>query len=810
MRDVFGYIRDILKPQEIKEWKQYKNDMGLLLNELEPYFVPDNNNQYKAIDPKTYKRISVLFDNVAKSGQEFLKAYKKVPEKTTGANNKPILTIKEVTKNLNDEFFSKGYVEYKNIKPNPHFSLKEQMDDFRYTNVEITSDEIKKIGANQSSRLQMTVNIDGKDIKGVFTEKTLFTGEKDMKEVFPRLVEKYPKYKSFFESIDVSKFYQSAAFYPANLDVLLTKKGDIIYHPDNKKSAVTSFLDKAKLDEATRNKAHAFLEDPGFYEALVDLAGQLDPIRTPATINKGALDMKDGERIDVRNSAMSAVATLINCPDLIAKSRPLVIYDENGKKFNEGTFMEFAKGKDINNLAPVDEMRLMKTSDYDTPNVKRQLANLQVLDFICGNVDRHGGNILYDVDPKTLKLKGIVGIDNDSAFFKKDIGLNDIYVRLPGVNNLKVIDEDMAETISNLSEGELKATLHGYGLDQAAINAAWKRTALLQEAIKNGDKYEDTKYIPDQEDKKDYPYITIMKKKDWEKLNIKQISKDEPNYYKTLEVMSTLPTDGNIIDPFLKRKRMVANLGLMNAMDKSQTGYMYNKLKQASPKFFASTRYKNVLAKMDEFHKVNWVGDNPLDVANDRKFTKLNELKMAVNVYKNEKKRDGFINDNWEIKKNVTGKDLNRILYVQELETYIARIEKDKEKADELKRAYAENKIKVNKVNEFLTKSEKSKKQLIEEKIQKDKEAGLIQDDNEIEVSDHISSNINASVPEVKEDNNAIKKEDVEDVIEKNPNETVFIDESALEEELGYNKSYDSNFEDSKDDLEEDYKKEDL
>ncbi len=42
-------------------------------------------------------------------------------------------------------------------------------------------------------------------------------------------------------------------------------------------------------------------------------------------------------------------------------------------------------------------------------NLNRDIADIQVLDYICGNIDRHGGNLFYDVDPKTGKIMGVQG-----------------------------------------------------------------------------------------------------------------------------------------------------------------------------------------------------------------------------------------------------------------------------------------------------------------------------------------------------------------------------------------------------------------
>ena len=46
--------------------------------------------------------------------------------------------------------------------------------------------------------------------------------------------------------------------------------------------------------------------------------------------------------------------------------------------------------------------------------VLQQLSDIEVLDFICGNVDRHMGNLIYTVENN--KIVSVKGVDNDSSF----------------------------------------------------------------------------------------------------------------------------------------------------------------------------------------------------------------------------------------------------------------------------------------------------------------------------------------------------------------------------------------------------------
>ena len=212
MKDVFEYLRDVIQPENINEWIEYKNNMEKLFNELKPYFEEDEKKEYKAITEEDYERIDKVFNDVAKASNDFMKAYENITEKTVDKDGNPIPKVKEIVKNLNDQFFSKGFIEFKNIKPNPDIPLKDQLEDFRYLNVKLSNQDIKRLGGNQSSRLQMNVNIDGQVVKGVFTEKSIYDAKEEFGKIISAFAEKYPKYTDFYNSIDPKKFFTDGIY----------------------------------------------------------------------------------------------------------------------------------------------------------------------------------------------------------------------------------------------------------------------------------------------------------------------------------------------------------------------------------------------------------------------------------------------------------------------------------------------------------------------------------------------------------------------------------------------------------------------
>ena len=739
MKDVYNFIKNDLHPMDTPEWQNYKKVMDKFFMELEPYFEPiDGKNKYRTIAPKDFKRIAPLFDEAMKASNDFVHSYDNIiPE-----NNPHLPPINDVIINLNNEFLSKAYVEFKNVKPNPHFALRDQMEEFRYTAVQITSDDVKKVGANQSSRLGLNVNLNGKDVKGVFTPTTFFSFKKEVTDIFPAMANRYPKYKDFFNAFDPETFYTKNAV-NSNFNGFYTKEGVLKSGPFASDTLNEYFTG---LNLGPNNQVikyvNKYRNDPDFFDAVFSFAGEVEKYRTQIGLNSFGIGMKEGERVDNRNSAMSAVANLLGRPNLLVKTRPLAIYDDKGHKVQEGTFMEFAKGKDINNLAPIDEMRLADESSFDTPEFKRQLADMQILDYICGNIDRHSGNMLYDYDPETKKVKGLIGIDNDCSFLKNDLKstLNPL-VRLPGINCLKVIDEEIAERVSKLTEGELKNTLHGFGLDQKAIDKAWERTRQLQDAIRIAHRYDDNGRLR-LSDNNEKIRINIVGKDSWSKLSLEKLGGGGyKNYFRMIKESAFWIDKKEPVFPKLKRGHEAAMIGLKAAVEKSQTSTLYKQAKDASPWFFASNRYKNILTKLKEYNDEPIELEQGLIKLDQAKFTKLDELKNAINTYKSEKIRDGFIDKDWNLTRAVTGKDLDRINLVKGMENYVKSVEDAKANALLAKEKLDARRSYADQANKFIGKGRDIKEGLVAIKLEEEKaNQPLVQE--EINASDNITHDI--------------------------------------------------------------------
>ena len=194
-----------------------------------------------------------------------------------------------------------------------------------------------------------------------------------------------------------------------------------------------------------------------------------------------------GSRIDTRNASMSSVAELLDVPDVIARARPMQIVDENGRTVN-GTFMMAAEGVDPNNV-PKEASKIGESAASGTNgNAFKQIADLQVLDYICGNIDRNGSNFFMKFNKKG-KLTNVQGIDNDCSGGTVLPKYGDNTIRMTGTKYMRAISQSMYNKLKNLSDDQLKFALRGFGISEDEMDAHVKRAKQVVDAADKGMKY---------------------------------------------------------------------------------------------------------------------------------------------------------------------------------------------------------------------------------------------------------------------------------------------------------------------------------
>ena len=664
-----------LKANPAPEWKEFSDNLRDLVNKLGEYNTLKD-GEYKVLQSKEeYQEIDQLF-------QKTLAGYDKFKNLEVDKND----ALEKIRRGLADDiykdFLVPAFVEYQHVDITKDIPLKYAMENFRSKPVKVADDEIKQVGGNLSTRTKLTLNFDGERVDGVFTPTSNYSRNQDYTNVIEDIAKRYPQYATYFRSLNTKEGFEASA------------KIHVKDFVDNDtgvfdQGVLAEFTQLGFVPQALEESFNEHADEPEFVAAYSEFARKLEPVSISDYINNMTLELEDGDNIDKRNSAMSGVAHLLDKSDSLAKSRPITIERNiNGQKvLIEGTFMEFAKGKDPSHLPIKDIMREAPVENYDTPEAKQSMANLQILDYICGNVDRHAGNIFYNFDPETKKLISVQGIDNDASFFKGTAGYGEVVNHWQGLNLLKVIDEETAAKVLALEEGTLKATLMGYGLKNEEIEAAWNRTKDLQEAIKTGklyEKEEDIKASPEI----DKPYIVIVPKDKWKDVSLERLSKNTSNIFSKVSGLAKDLNQPAVINPNLAQEVAVHENALKSKFDLS--GDLLRRAKSYKPVIGASTRYKNVINGLEALHKAT---------SPDEKMEKLAELKKNINTYRQEKIKDKVLDESGKLIKKLSGKDLDRVELVDEIDGYIATINTINGELNQAKSTLSENIKEVDEIN---------------------------------------------------------------------------------------------------------------
>ena len=355
----------------------------------------------------------------------------------------------------------------------------------------------KPIGNKQNKRQPLTfLDSSGREITGVFTPK--------------KVADSWDSIARDLKALADSKKTPAAAkpYFSSFMDLLDTDKGArALGLPENTdRSERLSALSKQILSASkeTRNQEvwkllsalHSTPEKPVTPEQIqrqmgAGLTQQLTHAMfaygTQILNNNRIAKIHDGARMDSRNAAMSAVAELLNVQKLLAKSVPMKMIDKDGNEI-EGTFMMAAKGVDLGNLSMEDAKYGAKSLEGDSGKAMKSLADLQVLDYICGNTDRHGRNLCYQFDDEG-NLVGVQGFDNDTAFGTIDPKTGDFVSFFPMLENMKGISQSMYDRLCQITPEMLKFSLRGFGLTEQELDAAAKRMQNLKEAVRKGMDY---------------------------------------------------------------------------------------------------------------------------------------------------------------------------------------------------------------------------------------------------------------------------------------------------------------------------------
>ena len=325
--------------------------------------------------------------------------------------------------------------------------------------VTISDSKLSTEGGALSSRIPVSIKQNGQEIQGFFTKADRLTEVQQVLASIDHVKEQNPKLEKLINNLFNGKSISDKLYLimiGCNLNSFKVTQEDaedflISAHPKARRwyidqmNAALSCLQSiaAPLDEKTMVRVIAYAGDLG---------------------------IEPGARVDSRNSAMSLVANMLGQPELLARSKPLTVV-HNGQ-IVEGTFMELAKGSDRSNISKNDPIRKCSSESFNNAELLKSIADLQIVDFLCCNVDRHGGNLTYIVDnsnPESPRVTGVQGIDNDMSFGVRPLGADQTpFGGTTPFNDILVISRTMADKVLGMNVEKYIHSLRGQGLEADA------------------------------------------------------------------------------------------------------------------------------------------------------------------------------------------------------------------------------------------------------------------------------------------------------------------------------------------------------
>ena len=445
-----------------QEYGNYLNSLSRLLMITNEIYAKKNGK----LDKESYENLVKQYVDVANKAVTYME------KKTSPARANVVEYIQKIV--------SKDLMALNSLDKNNPGMLDDAFEASRAMRVEIPQELSHRVGGQMSDRFPVKSNLGA---KGYFTART--SAAQDAK--WDKLLKSIGEIGLDQEYMDIFNDLRT------NHQLRMELQEEITYKEEH---TIQNFLVKLNICKKRDWVEGLLQQDEKLAKAMKILATEGVKLLHPYNM-VDRLGYDPYTRNDNKNAAMYAVAKRLGCERILAKAVPMVVV--NGNQAIKGTFMENAEGNDLANLKPSDPLFYYdpKESPYHK-ELFRDLADMQVLDYICGNVDRHKGNMLYKTEKKDGKVKitGIVGIDNDASFPENNFKNFEFEPRNQFVSatlfkpeNFQYVNKNTREIILNLNRADLELILRGHNISKKAIDLAWKRTKEVKKVLTDPEKY---------------------------------------------------------------------------------------------------------------------------------------------------------------------------------------------------------------------------------------------------------------------------------------------------------------------------------
>ncbi len=546
---------ELRQKQSVSEdYKRYLDAMEKLNDEITALMEPDENG-WKMLDSERMNRLAKLYKMAGAQAEIYLYNTRETKDPAEQQLQEKVRALQAIM-----AADTAAFRHYNPKSPEELKSLPTILEESRIPVMDQGSKQIKSVGGAQSSRFPMTIiGPDGNPMSGMFTKAQVFDPLGDINRIFSAAANKAnPNGKQLLDGF-MARYRDYYAQHPdakhsvkSNPDMVLdllmccrkpkAKETDLSMSPDNI---------AAELAKVCNMTPEAFKAAVG-KEGLKALRTGMERIFFDVSIKTTEVKMTDQTRIDRKNAGMSTVAELLGIRDVVCYARPMKLKGPDGKLV-DGTFMEMAQGEDPMAPGRLGHLLNFKDLKHSDGRALESIADLQVLDYICGNIDRHGYNLFYRAN-SINGFFGVHGIDNDSSFglITKQSGKTR---RMPLPQTMGVISEKTAAQVMKLSPAELGFSLRGL-IDDKAIDAACKRLYILQKYIEAS-----REKLPQDNKNIQYPYLRELKTKDFADVDLDKLaSKQANNHFREIKrVMGQISAASKIANEDKKAPRQIGS-----------------------------------------------------------------------------------------------------------------------------------------------------------------------------------------------------------------------------------------------------------
>ena len=481
VKKTLGSYEDMLNSLQFSDERlnelhvNFRNALHALSTETDRYYETNADGNYPVMDAQAFAQFEALYRN----------AYSAASAMETGLQQANLQKLSEADRawrsvygNMMDmvrDVLGRDLQHLHSVQRRGNETLPALIEQSRTHVYNVDGQEMEHVGEGLSSRIAITIPGENGDVRGFFTESISTNREGEIERIRRETLEKHPELAEVLANTQLQN-------HTGEVYLSLTEPSRM----EGKNSDLRKWLKEVIPDQAVRDR---LIADGAMFSAFVSFMKQYEALDRKYNTYQGN-ELGENDRVDQRNCAMSAIADLMGMQDLLAHAEPMQItFTKDGREQTlTGSFMHFAEGQDITRQIPGQGLLNADAPvDGDTASVKKQMADLQVLDYICGNVDRHNRNFFYQLDesdPVHPRLTGIQGIDNDASFTTHtELGS---FAQMPTPSFMQAIRSQTAAVVEGLDRDMLKTMLRNYCLTEAQLDAVWTRTQQLQEAIRDG------------------------------------------------------------------------------------------------------------------------------------------------------------------------------------------------------------------------------------------------------------------------------------------------------------------------------------